>query len=288
MNLRPSIMKRSRIDRISWADIVAMIVVLLVVLVPLYFALSSAFKLQRDIFSFVPRILFSPNLRNFDRLTTNWPRYLGSIGTSALVTSISIMFMLLVALPSAYSFSRLPVKGVSLISFVLVALRMFPPIVLTIPLYPLFRNLGLIDTPIGLILLYASVQLPLIVLLLKAFMDTIPRELDEQAWIDGCGRAESFVRVIIPVMMPGIVAGGIIVGTVVWNDFLFAFLFTGIRTKTAPIFIYELLSGVGEGALSDWGQVFAATTLQFVPVLLVIWVFQRRMVSGVTIGAVKG
>ena len=269
-------------------DILGLCAVLAVVIIPLFFAFTSAFKIQRDIFSFVPRIFFEPTLGNFARLFANWPRFLDSILASALVTTVATTFLMIIALPAAYSFSRLPVRGVSVVSFLLVALRMFPPIVLTIPLYPLFRNLGLIDTPVGLILLYTAVQTSLVVLLLKAFMDTIPRELDEQAWIDGCGRLESFVRIVVPVMMPGVIAAGIIIGTFVWNDFLFAFIFTSTRMKTAPIFLYELMSGVGEGALSDWGQVFAATTIQFTPALLVIWFFQRKMIGGVTIGAVKG
>jgi multiple sugar transport system permease protein len=135
--------------------------------------------------------------------------------------------------------------------------------------------------------MYTAVQISIVVMLLKAFLDTIPKELDEQAWIDGCTRLGSYFRILIPALLPSIVAALVFVSTYAWNEFVFAFLFTGTRAKTAPIYINEMVQGIGEGA-ADWGTVFAAATIQLLPVLLWIWFLQRKMVGGFTIGAVKG
>ena len=270
----------------SW-DWILLSIVLIIAVGPIILVIASAFKLDRDIFTFVPVILFKPVVKNFIQLAEEWPRFFGSLGNSAVITLVTSAAVLLVSLPAAYTYSRLPVKGVSFTSLLLVGVRMFPPIVLTIPLYPLFRNLGLTDTPLALLLMYTAIQVSLIVMLLKAFMDTIPKELDEQAWIDGCNRLRSFVYILIPAMLPALVAALVFVSTFAWNEFVFAFIFTGTRAKTAPIYINEMVQGIGEGA-ADWGSVFASATIQLVPVLLWIWFLQRKMVGGFTIGAVKG
>jgi multiple sugar transport system permease protein len=124
-------------------------------------------------------------------------------------------------------------------------------------------------------------------MLLKTFIDGIGPEIEEQAWIDGCTRSQGFVRILLPLLAPGIIAAVIFVCVFAWNDFVFAFLLTGTRTKTAPVMISELLGGIGEG-VTEWNTVFAAATIQIVPILVFIWLIQKRLVSGFTLGSVKG
>ncbi len=259
---------------VSWASL------------PILIVIVSSFKLEKDIFTFAPKIIFSPVIKNYVELFTQWSRFFLSILNSALVAFGSMILVLLVCLPAAYSFSRFHFKGRSLSSFFLVAIRMFPPIIITVPLFPLFKQIGLLDTPFALILIYTTFQISLSTLLLKTFIDGVPRELEEQALIDGCTRFSSFIRVLMPNILPGIVAASIFVVVFAWNDFVFSFLLTGTRTKTAPIFIHEMLGAIGETDLS-WGTVFAASTIQLLPVLGFTWFSQRGMIKGSLGGAVK-
>jgi multiple sugar transport system permease protein len=124
-------------------------------------------------------------------------------------------------------------------------------------------------------------------MLLKSFLDDIPKELDEQACIDGCSRFMAFVYIILPAMAPGIVAAVVFVSVFAWNDFAFAFLVSGTNTKTIPIIIMEMQGLVDEGFL-NWGTIFAASVIQLIPILMFIFFLQKKLVKGFTLGAIKG
>lgn len=253
---------------------------------PILIIVASSFKLERNIFTYVPKLIFLPKLDNYSALIHDYPTYWASLRSSAITTFGAAILVVFLSFPAAYSYSRLKAKGLSLTALFLIAVRMFPPIIITIPLYPLCRGINLIDTPLILILVYSAFQVSLSVWILKSFLDGVPKELEEAAWIDGCNRAQSFLRVLMPLIAPGIIASIIFVCLFAWNDFVFAFLFTGTRAKTAPVLISEMLGSVGEGGV-DWGTVFAAATIQLVPILFFVWFIQKRLVKGLTIGAMK-
>jgi multiple sugar transport system permease protein len=163
---------------------------------------------------------------------------------------------------------------------------MFPPIIITIPLFPLFTNMGLIDTPITLIFVYATFMVSMSVLLLKSFIDNVPKELEEAAWLDGCGRVHGFIRIMAPNIIPGIIASIIFVTLFAWNDFMFALIFTGTKAKTAPVVVAELLGSIGIWNV-DWGMVFAAATMQLFPMLVFVWIIQKPLLRGFTTGMMK-
>ena len=254
---------------------------------PILIAVVSSFKLEKDIFTYVPKLAFEPVLNNYQTLATDWPKFWGTLRTSIAVTLSAAAVVVIVSLPAAYAYSRLASRAVSLTALFLIGVRMFPPIVITIPLFPLFTDLGLVDTPFALVLIYATFQVSMSVLLLKVFIDSVPRELEEAAWLDGCGRTQAFVFIMIPLIFPGIAAAIIFVMLFAWNDFLFAFLLTGSSSKTAPVQIAEMLGAVGDGGV-DWGVIFAAASIQLLPMLLFVWLIQKPMLRGFTSGALKG
>jgi multiple sugar transport system permease protein len=246
---------------------------------PILVAVVSSFKHQRDIFTYVPTILFTPTLENYATLVTDWPGFWRSLAISAVTTIGAATLVVLVSLPAAYAYSRMIRGRLALTALFLIAVRMFPPIIITIPLFPLFTEIGLIDTPIAVVLVYAAFQVSMSVLLLKVFLDAVPRDIDEAAMLDGATRLQTFLYITLPQIFPGIAAAIIFVTLFAWNDFLFAFLLTGTNAKTAPVQIAEMLGAVGEGGVT-WGTIFAASTVQLAPILVFVWLIQKSLLRG--------
>ena len=167
----------------------------------------------------------------------------------------------------------------------LIVVRLIPPIVVTLPLFPIVNAIGLNDTHLVLIVLYATFFVSLGTVLMRTFIDQIPRELDEAAQIDGASRLTTLRRIIVPLAAPGILAVAVFVVVFAWNEFLFAFIFTATRAKTAPLVISEMIGSI-DGV--DWGVLFAASTIQLIPVLLFVVLMNRYLVAGLTAGATKG
>jgi multiple sugar transport system permease protein len=246
---------------------------------PILVALLSSFKHQRDIFTYVPTVIFTPTLENYRALVTNWPGFWRSLGVSLVTTIGAATVVVLASLPAAYAYSRMISGRLAISALFLIAVRMFPPIIITIPLFPLFTEIGLIDTPIAIILVYAAFQVSMSVLLLKVFLDAVPRDIDEAAMLDGATRLQTFAYITLPQILPGIAAAIIFVTLFAWNDFLFAFLLTGTNAKTAPVQIGEMLGAVGEGS-ATWGTIFAASTVQLAPILAFVWLIQKSLLRG--------
>jgi multiple sugar transport system permease protein len=167
----------------------------------------------------------------------------------------------------------------------LIVVRLIPPIVVTLPLFPIVNAMGLNDTHLVLMVLYATFFVSLGTVLMRTFIDQIPRELDEAAQLDGAGRLTILRKVIVPLAAPGILAVAVFVVVFAWNEFLFAFIFTATGAKTAPLVISEMIGSI-DGV--DWGILFAASTVQLAPVLLFVVLMNRYLVAGLTAGATKG
>jgi len=278
----------NKIKGVSTGSWIALILIVLIFVGPVFTIILSSFKLEREIFTYVPKIIFNPTLNNYQNLIYKWPKFFESIKNSIIVSFFSCFLVVLISIPAAYSYSRMAKRGLSYTSIFLITVRMFPPIIITIPLYPLLNRMHLLDTSIVLIVLYTVFELSLITMLLKTFIDTIPYELEEQAQIDGASRTYSFIKIILPLMMPGIVTSIILVFIAAWNEFDFAYLMTGTASKTAPVMIAEMLGVVGQGGFISWGIIFAAASVQVIPVMLTIWFVQKWLLSGMQIGAIKG
>ncbi len=255
-------------------------------LFPIYLIVSSSFKENRDIFSVKPQIFsFEPTLDNYARLIRDWPQYFDSLWNSAIVTVAATLVVVLSSSAAGYAYSRYAGRGLTASAFGMIFVRMIPPIVVTLPLFPWANALGLSDTLTLLILLYASFYVSLGTWIMKAFFDQIPREIDEAAIMDGAGFFALMRRVILPMAAPGMVAVAVFVVVFAWNEFLFAFIFASTRARTAPMTLSEMTSSV-TGV--DWGVLFAASTIQILPVALIVLFAQRYMIAGLTAGSVKG
>ena len=184
---------------------------------------------------------------------------------------------------AAYAFSRFRVPLKDDLLFFILSTRFMPPIAVAIPIFLMYRALGLSDTWLGLILLYTAVNVSLAVWLLKGFIDEIPREYEEAAMIDGYTRLQAFVKVVLPQAATGIAATAIFCLIFAWNEYAFAVLLTSGNAQTAPPFIPTI---IGEGGL-DWPAVGAGTTLFLLPILVFTVLLRKHLLRGITFGAVR-
>lgn len=206
-------------------------------------------------------------------------RYLNSLAIGFGSTLLSVVLGTL----AAYAFSRFRVPGKDDWLFFILSTRMMPPIAVAIPIYLMYRALGLNDTHVGLILLYTVVNLSLSVWLLKGFMDEIPREYEEAALVDGYTRFQAFVKVVLPQAATGIATTAIFCLIFAWNEYAFALLLTSGTAQTAPPFIPTI---IGEGGL-DWPAMAAGTTLFLLPVLVFTVLLRKHLLRGITFGAIR-
>ena len=263
----------------------ALALIVLWSLAPIAFVAVSSFKQPRDIFVWPTAWLFAPTLRNYVGLWTRFPAFFGNLANSVVVTFAATLLAIVVATAAGFVYSRFRSRALALTAFFAILVRMLPPIVISLPLFPVVNALGLQDTWLVLILLYATFYVSLGTWIMKTAIDTIPRELDEAARVDGAGTLGILRRIIIPLGAPGMIAVGVFVAVYAWNEFLFAFLFTTTQAKTAPLAVSEMLGSVESG---DYGVLFAAATVQLLPVLVGVLLAQRYLIAGLTAGSVKG
>jgi multiple sugar transport system permease protein len=252
---------------------------------PITLVVVSSFKPSHRIFEFPPTLIFTPIVSHYVTLFRQWPEFATTLVNSAIVTLGAGALTLLVSIPAAYAYSRYSSRLLTWSAFGMLAVRMFPPIVITLPLYPIIRALNLQDTHLVLILLYSTFFVSLATWVMKAFIDEVPRELDESAKLDGCNVLQLLAWIILPLSRHGIVASVVFVVVYAWKEFLFAFLFTTSAARTAPAIISEMLGSVTGVA---WGPLLAAATVQLVPLLVFVLLVQQFLVKGLTIGSTKG
>ena len=276
-----------QLDRllINAGKTLAVMLILLWSLFPIAFIVSSSFKPGREIFAVPPHWLFTATFDHYVALWERWSVFFHALFNSTIVTIGATCLAVIASTCAGYVYSRRSSRllGASLIF--LLAVRLIPPIVVTLPLFPIVNSLGLEDTHFLLSVLYATFFVSLGTVLMRTFIDQIPRELDEAAALEGATTPTILWRVIVPLAAPGIIAVAIFVIVFSWNEFLFAFIFTSIDAKTAPLVISEMIGSV-EGV--DWGVLFAASTVQLLPVLILVMVMNRYLVAGLTAGATKG
>ncbi len=287
----------------------------LLTMIPLVWILLTGFKTPPDSISYPPKLVFQPSLEGYCNLFTTrsrqTPEYIAGLppaegmcdeiarsrnmvvaGPSKFVprfvNSLVIAFtstLLAVGLGTlaAYGFSRFRVPLADDLLFFILSTRMMPPIAVAIPIYLMYRELGLSDTKVGMILLYTAVNVSLAVWLLKGFIDEIPREYEEAAMIDGYTRLQAFRKVVLPQAATGIAATAIFCLIFAWNEYAFAVLLTSGEAQTTPPFIPFI---IGEGG-QDWPAVAAATTLFVIPIFVFTILLRKHLLRGITFGAVR-
>ncbi|GCE09849.1 carbohydrate ABC transporter permease [Dictyobacter aurantiacus] len=213
----------------------------------------------------------------------------GEIGryyvNSIITASVSMLITMVLATLAAYAFARLHFRWKGIILLVVLFFSLFPPLVQVIPIYQILHSLHLLNTLPGLILPYSVFGLPLAVLILMAFFQDVPMELEEAAIVDGLSRFRAFIQIILPVTVPGLFATAIIVFVGNWNEYLFALNYTSTKTYTLPVGIVTISQ---TEFTTNFAILSAATVLSVIPLVILIMLLERRVVSGLTAGALKG
>ena len=260
----------------------AIALVLFVLLLPFLWLLQMSFKSNDLILQFPPPLIFKPTLENY---TSLWQSaFSASFVNSLLSASFSTGFALLLGVPAAYALSKWAGRGRQVLSFAILVTRMAPPIAFTIPFFLFYRWIGLLDTIIGLVLVYTSFNLPLVIWMMQPFFETVPVSLEEAALVDGAPIRTVFLRIALPMVAPGIAATAILCFLYAWNDFFFALILTRTNARTAPVAVVNFMNYEGW----EWGKIAAGGSLVMAPVLIFSLAVRRYLVSGLTAGAVKG
>jgi multiple sugar transport system permease protein len=263
--------------------IYALVAVLTVlVMFPFLWLLLMSFKTNEDIFAFPPKLLFAPTVDNYAALWSS--AFRKSFLNSVIVSISSTAVALLVGVPGAYTLSRTRMRQERSLSLLILASRMAPPIAFTIPYFLAYRYVGLLDTKLGLILIYLTFNISLVIWLMRSFFDACPRALEEAAWIDGATPWQGFLRIILPMSGPGVAATAILCFLYSWNDFFFALILTRNQAMTAPVAVVNFMNYEGW----EWGKIAAGGTMVMLPVLIFSVLVRQFLIQGMTAGAVKG
>ncbi len=248
---------------------------------PIFWMISSALKVEVEMFTIPPAWLFKPSLRNFKGLEEAfgiWKYLRNSLIAAGTSTLIAVVFGSM----AGYGLSRGKIPGKKHIAFWMITTRMAPIVGMIVPLYMLFRSLHLVGTLGALIIAYTTFNLPFAVWLMKAFFDDLPREIEDAAMIDGCSKFRAFVSVALPMVRPGLVAVATLCFMFAWNDYGFAVVFTSGATQTLPVATARLMTEYG----IVWGQVMTLGTILLAPILIIGILIRKHLVHGLTLGAV--
>ncbi|MGL4237224.1 carbohydrate ABC transporter permease [Tabrizicola sp.] len=264
----------------------ALVVVIVVFSVfPFYYAIVTSFATGSEIF----QINYWPasfSWANYESVLggRNFPR---SILNSIFIASLTVAFALFLAVTASYALARVRFRGRGLLLMLILAVSMFPQIAVLAGLFELIRFLGIFNTPWAMILSYTIFTLPFTVWVLTTFMRDLPVEIEEAAIVDGATPWIIITKVFLPLLWPALVTTGLLAFIGAWNEFLFALTFTSSETtRTTPVAI-ALLSGASQQEI-PWGPIMAASVIVTVPLVILVLIFQRKIVAGLTAGGVKG
>lgn len=252
-----------------------------IMMTPIVWIFMAAFKRHVDVYQL--NLLFTPTLENF-RVVFDSPYHLGDkIRNSALIAAATTAFAIPFAAAAAYAFSRFSLRGERLIFVMILATQFVPAAAIVLPFFIMFRDLGILDTRFGLVIVHLSLVLPFAVWMIKGALDGLPTDSEESALVDGAGRLRVIWSIVLPVAAPGIVAAAIFCFIISWNDFLFALILTTNDATTLPVGL--ALFKAEEGDL--WNLLAAAGIIIMLPMFLLALLVQRHFVQGMTMGAAR-
>lgn len=258
-------------------------------LFPILWMILSSLKPAGIVQAIPPVWSFTPTLQNYNDVLNGSGSASGStpmsalVAHSAVVATLSTLLTLATALPAAYALARLRFRGKQSLAAWILSTIMFPPVVAVVPVFIFAGQLNLMDTYPVLIIPYTAFNLPVIIWLLRGFVRQIPEEIEEAALMDGASRVGVVRRVVLPLVAPGLAAAAILSFLFCWNEFLFALTLTRSAVKTAPVGVTQFTGMYG----TQWGDLTAASTVIAAPVLVLTLILRRRIVQGLTFGAVK-
>lgn len=257
-------------------------IVMIVFLTPIYLIAASSIKPSPIMFQKLPAFIFAPTFEHYHALFTERP-FARFIGNSLVVALGSTAFSLFFGTIAAYAISRIRHKRMNDVAFWILSLRMFPPIAVVVPYYIIFRTTGLLDTPLALIIVYSTANIPLTVWLMKGFFDEVPTALEEAAAVDGHGLIAIFWKITLPLAAPGLAVSAVFCFIFSWNEFLFALMLTGSQAQTATVAVMSFWSSDAV----QWGRIMAGSFVILIPGVIFVLTCQRWLVRGLTMGSVK-
>ncbi len=263
---------------------IPLVILLVFLLFPFYWTFVTSIKTEKELYG---AITYWPQLATFSsyqRLFTTTVNFLSAMKNSFIVALSTALVSLAVSTLAAYAFSRYRFAGRKFLMFLFISNNMFPTVLLLIPLYAIMRKLGLLYTHSSLVLSYTTFTIPFSVWLLNGFINDLPASLEEAAMIDGCNRGGAFVRIVLPVLTPGLVATGIYIFMTSWNEYTFAMMFTNVASRTIPVALKNLIGQLGV----QWDLLTAGGIVTIIPVCIMFFFAQKHLVAGLTAGAVKG
>lgn len=259
-------------------------VILLFILFPFYWTFITSIKQEEELYGAVT--FWTKNIRwsSYQKLFTTSVNFISAMKNSFIVAFITMAVSLMASTSAAYAFSRYRFKGRKAIMALFLSNNMFPTVLLLVPLYSIMRKMALLYTPWALVLAYTTFTLPFSVWLLNGFLNDLPITLEEAALIDGCNRRQAFFKIILPLFRSGLVATGVYIFMTSWNEYTFAVMFTNNSSRTVPVALKSLIGQLGV----DWGLLTAGGIITIIPVCVIFFFAQKKLVEGLTAGAVKG
>ncbi|NEM90162.1 carbohydrate ABC transporter permease [Galbitalea soli] len=257
---------------------------LLAVTVPLVWMLITSMKPRSAILTALPTLDFTPTLVNFQALFTGDSSILPYIRNSVVASLGSTAIAVVLGCMAGYALSIWRSRAKAQLSFWIISTRMAPIAAVIVPLFVLFRSVGLIDSIAGLMLAYLTFNLPFAIWLMNAFFAEVPASLREAAQMDGCTPLQAFRRVVLPCAVPGVVATAVLCTVFSWNDYAFAVAFSGPASQTLPMSAGSLITQTGV----DWGQLCAIGLVTVIPMMVLGLTVRRHLVTGLSLGAVTG
>lgn len=261
-----------------------LVAILLFILFPFYWTFITSIKPDSELYGMVsywPSVVMWDNYKELFTTTVN---FFNAMKNSFIAAGLTTLLSLTASTLAAYAFSRYRFAGRKFLMAMFLSNNMFPTVLLMIPLYTIMRTLGLLYTPWALVLAYTTFTLPFSVMLLNGFFDDLPVSLEEAAMVDGCDRRMAFTRIVLPIIGPSLVATGVYIFMTSWNEYTFAVMFTNNASRTIPVALKSLIGQLGV----DWGLLTAGGIITIIPVCIMFFFAQKRLVEGLTAGAVKG
>ncbi len=248
---------------------------------PVLWMFLTGFKQEADAFTSTPKLVFTPTLDQYRAIFDR--DFAPFLINSATATVVSTLLVLALAIPCAYGLAIKPVEKWRDVLFFFISTRFLPVVGAIVPIYVIARDAQLLDTVTALIILYTAMNMPIAVWMLRSFFLEVPTAIMEAARIDGASLRQELVRVVLPLVAPGIAATALICVIFSWNEFFFAVNLTSSRAATVPVFLVGFITSEG----LFWARLSAAATMASLPVLLAGWIAQKQLVRGLTMGAVK-
>jgi trehalose/maltose transport system permease protein len=268
---------------------VVLAIIFVYIVFPFYWAFRSSISPDGELF--VTPVHYWPNAPTFDHYAQvlGDGQFIRALGNSTIVAGATTLLSLFIGTVGAYALGRFRFRGRLVVLYLILSMTMFPSIAILGSLFDLVQRFGLYNNPLSLVITYLVFTLPFTVWVLTSFFQSLPKELEEAAYVDGCTPIQTLYKVMLPLVAPGMVTTGLLAFIAAWNEFLFAVSFIQTPDKrTVPLAIFLFATSSGGGYEIPWGAIMAGTIIVTIPLVVLTLIFQNRIISGLTAGAVKG